>query len=416
MDFDVFFSISQTPVDGVTPSEAEMFRSFFAQVQAADALGYGTAWIAESHLSTEVQKRHDKPVVPHWKGEIGLNSDVFQLAHQVFRRTCRIHVGSAVTNIVCNGGPVAAAERIAAFAALHGVDPDEHRKLRFGFSAGRFQFMNRAYGVQPRDAVEEAAWPALRGQVFAEACEILLRLLTGEAIAGEDVRPTVLTRANFRSDADWERVQDAARDLGHTNLDEISIPRRWDFDVLRIVPREWRRELVDLILGSHDPKLQVAVNQWAPVKVFNLSITRPEVIDATHARMSECFHREGGSWERGHMPRTVMVFLNAEAGLDAEAQNAAAHAEAKKALSAYWTALEGTLDPSKVARAGDNAIVGDPETVAQQVAARFHVDDCLMLWFDFFNHDSDRVIRNMTAFWEQVAPRVAELQRESSEA
>ena len=76
MDFDVFFSISQTPVGGHTPSEAVMLRNFFEQVQAADALGYGTAWVAESHLSTQVQKRHAKPVVPHWQGEIGLNNDI----------------------------------------------------------------------------------------------------------------------------------------------------------------------------------------------------------------------------------------------------------------------------------------------------------------------------------------------------
>jgi len=414
MDYDVFFSISQTPVAGLLPSEAQMFRSFFSQVEAADALGYGTAWVAEAHLSTEVQKRHAHPVVPHWQGEIGLNTDIFQLAHQVFRRTTSIHVGSAVTNIVCNGGPVAAAERVAAFGALHGLDPDEQRRLRFGFSAGRFQFMNRAYGIQARDAIEAAAWPALRGQVFWEACEIFLRLVSGEAIAGADVRPTQLTRANFRSDADWAKVQAAARDAGHTAVDRIDIPRRWDFDVLRVVPTDWRRELVDLILGSHDPALQVAVNRWRPVKVFNLSITRPEVIDATHARMAESFHPEGGPWKRSYMPRTVMVFLNAQPGKSAAEQNAAAHEEAQRALSAYWTALEGTLDPQKVERASNNAIIGDPESVARQVAERFHPDDRLMLWFDFFNHDCERVIDDMRAFREQVAPRVAELQAASS--
>ena len=40
---------------------------------------------------------------------------------------------------------------------------------------------------------------------------------------------------------------------------------------------------------------------------------------------------------------------------------------------------------------------------------RFHPDDRLMLWFDFFNHDSERVIANMRAFMERVAPRVEEL-------
>ena len=409
MDYDVFFSISQTPVDGVVPSEAQMFRSFFAQVEAADALGYGTAWVAEAHLSTEVQKRHAHPVVPHWKGEIGLNTDIFQLAHQVFRRTERIEVGSAVTNIVCNGGPVAAAERVAAFASLHGLDPQERRRLRIGFSAGRFQFMNRAYGIDARDAVEAAAWPALRGQVFWEACEIFLRLLQGEALAGADIRPTVLTRAHFRSDADWERVQAAARAAGRPTDGGVAIARRWSFDVLKIVPTEWRRELVDLVLGSHDPALQVAVNQWCPVKVFNLSITRPDIIDATHARLRAAYHPSGGPWQRAYMPRTVMVFLNAQPGLSAAERSAAAQAEAHAALSAYWTALEGTLDPQKVARAADNAVIGNPEEVARQLAARFHPDDCLMLWFDFFNHDSDRVIANMQAFREQVAPRVEAL-------
>ncbi len=66
MEFDIFFSISQTPVAGVTPSEAEMFRNFFDQVEAADQLGFGVAWVAESHLSTEIQKRNRRPVVPHW--------------------------------------------------------------------------------------------------------------------------------------------------------------------------------------------------------------------------------------------------------------------------------------------------------------------------------------------------------------
>ena len=145
MQFDIFFSISQTPVDGVTPSEATMFSNFFEQVEAADALGFGTAWVAEAHLSTEVQKQHANAVVPHWQGEIGLNTDIFQMAHAVFGRTKNINVGSAVMNLVCNGGPVARAEQIAAFCALHGMDPDEQRRLCIGFSAGRVQFMNRAY-------------------------------------------------------------------------------------------------------------------------------------------------------------------------------------------------------------------------------------------------------------------------------
>ena len=34
MQYDIFFSISQTPVGGRTPDEATMFRNFFDQVEA----------------------------------------------------------------------------------------------------------------------------------------------------------------------------------------------------------------------------------------------------------------------------------------------------------------------------------------------------------------------------------------------
>ncbi len=403
MKFDVFFSISQTPVRGELPSEAQMFRNFFHEVEAADALGYDTAWIAESHLSSEVQKQHAKPVIPHWQGEVGLNCDFLQLASHIFRRTRRIEAGSAVMNILVNGGPVAAAERIAAFAALHGLDDAERRRIHVGFSQGRFEFMNRASGIVPRSALEEAAWPALRQAIFAEASEIFVRLLRGDTLCGDDIAAPVLTRAHFKTDAEWARVQDAANAPAATS---IAMPRRFVFDVLQIVPRAWRRELVQLVVGSHDPALQEAVNAWAPVQVFNLSITQPAVIEETHRRMTAAYHRDGGPWKREYMPRTVMVFLNEQPGLSPEQRRARAREEAEAALGAYWTALEGTLDPAKTQNAADNSLVGNAADVAQQIRERFHPDDRLMLWFDFFNHDAARVVADMEAFMTQVAPQV----------
>lgn len=389
-----------------------MFQNFFAQLEAADALGFGTAWVAQAHLSTEVQKRNRQPVVPHWEGEVGLCTDFFQLAHACFARTERIEVGSAVMSLLTHGGPVGIAERVGAFLALHGLDPVEKRRLRIGFSAGRFEFMARPYGIVPRDAVEEVAWPALRGQIFAEACEIFLRLLNGEVLGSETVRRTVLSRENFRSDGDWGAVQQAAvkRDALTAAPDEIPIPNRYEFEELKTIPQEWRQELLDLILGSHDPPLQVACNRWRPVKTFNLSITPPAVIDATHARMRDCYHLDGGPWQRHYMPRTVFVFLNEEPGLAAAERSAAAHAEARQALGSYWGALEGTIDPMKVASAADNAVIGNADEVAQQLAEGFDSKDCVMAWFDFFNHDSERVVRNMEAFMQKVAPQVAGLQ------
>ena len=389
-----------------------MFQNFFAQLEAADALGFGTAWVAQAHLSTEVQKRNRQPVVPHWEGEVGLCTDFFQLAHACFARTERIEVGSAVMSLLTHGGPVGIAERVGAFLALHGLDPVEKRRLRIGFSAGRFEFMARPYGIVPRDSVEQAAWPALRGQIFAEACEIFLRLLNGEVLSSETVRRTVLSRENFRSDGDWGAVQQAAvkRDALTAAPDEIPIPNRYEFEELKTIPQEWRQELLDLILGSHDPPLQVACNRWRPVKTFNLSITPPAVIDATHARMRDCYHLDGGPWQRHYMPRTVFVFLNEEPGLAAAERAAAAHAEARQALGSYWGALEGTIDPMKVASAADNAVIGNADEVAQQLAECFDSKDCVMAWFDFFNHDSERVVRNMEAFMQKVAPQVAGLQ------
>jgi alkanesulfonate monooxygenase SsuD/methylene tetrahydromethanopterin reductase-like flavin-dependent oxidoreductase (luciferase family) len=409
MDFDIFFSISQTPdTSGYIPSENEMFANFFEQVEMADKLGFGVAWVAQAHLSTEVQKSNSKPVVPHYPGEVGLCTDFFQIAQKMLAQTKNIEVGSAVMSILASGGPIPQAERVGSFLALHGMNPNESRKLHIGFSAGRFEFMARPYGIVPRDIVEEAAWPSLRGQIFAEASEIFLRLLNGEIISTKKISKTTLTRANFRSDEDWQDVQDAAVELGGLDAipESIDIAPRYNFEDIKTIPHKWRRDLLNLILGSHDPQLQIELNKWAPVQVFNLSITPPHLIDATHERMTEHYHPNGGKWQRSMMPRTVMVFVNDEEGLTAEECSAAAKIEANTALTTYWNALEGTIDPSKVERATDNAVIGNVEEVAVQIRERFRPGDRLMCWFDFFNHDSERVQRNMDAFMTKVAPRV----------
>ncbi|DAC63515.1 MAG: hypothetical protein P8Q96_00575 [Candidatus Thalassarchaeaceae archaeon] len=411
VQFDIFFSISQTPdTTGYIPSENEMFSNFLDQVELADELGFGVGWVAQAHLSTEIQKRNTKPVVPHYPGEVGLCTDFFQIAQKMFSRTKRMDVGSAVLSILASGGPIAIAERVGSFIALHGMMEEENRRLHIGFSAGRFEFMARPYGIVPRNEIEEAAWPALRGQIFAEASEIFLRLLSGEVISSEMIRDTILTRDNFRSDEDWGKVQLASMKHNDSNdLPElIEIPHRYDFEEIKTIPQEWRRELLNLVVGSHDPKLQIEVNKWRPVQVFNLSITPAHVIDATHERMRQYYHQDGGEWNRSMMPRTIMVFINNEEGLTSEEQSLAAKKEAKAALTTYWSALEGTIDPAKVERASDNAVIGNVEEVVEQISQRFDSNDRLMCWFDFFNHDSERVKRDMTAFMEKVAPNIEE--------
>ena len=78
----------------------------------------------------------------------------------------------------------------------------------------------------------------------------------------------------------------------------------------------------------------------------------------------------------------------------------------KRQIKTYWSALEGTIDPSKVERAVDNAVIGNVQDVANQLSERFHPDDRIMCWFDFFNHDNERVKRDMESFMTKVVPRV----------
>ncbi len=398
MEFDVFFSICQTEVDGYMPDERTMFANFFEQVRLADALGFGTAWVAESHLSCEVQKSNPGAVIPHFVGEIGLNTDILQLAHRIFGMTQRIGVGSAIMNILANGGPIAAAERVKTFLTLHGMNPDEKRLLTIGFASGRFPFINVPYGIVPRRAVEEAAWPVLKTKIFQEATEIFLRLLKGEILNSSMIEKKTLRREDFRSDEDWNRVLEA-----HGGPAEvIEIPSWWTFPNLKIVPQEAPLDLLRLSIGSHDPATQEFANTILPTGVFNLSITPGDEIESTNERMMKAYHPDGGGWERRLMPRTVLVFINEEEGLSGEEKITAAHTEAKSALENYWRALEGTLDPRKVERATNNALVGDGPTIAQQVRDRFHPEDRLMLWFDFNNHDSKRVMRNMEAFVKAI--------------
>ena len=399
MEFDVFFSISQTPdATGTCPDETTMYANYLEQLTAADELGYGVAWLAQAHLSTEVQKRNKRPVIPHWEGEVGLCTDFFQLALLSMTQTKRIEVGSAVLSILANGGPIAVAERIGNFCALQEVRGDS-RKLNLGFSAGRFQFMASPYGIVPRNPLEEAAWPALRGQIFWEAAEIMLRLVRGDTICSDDIRKTILTSANFRSDEDWQSVQT----VNGNDSEEIEITRRYEFEEIKSVPQEWDRSRVNMVIGSHEPILQEHVNTFMPVQVFNLSITQPEVIESTHERMKTAYM---GQWERRMMPRTVMVFLNEEEGLSEVEKTAAAQLESEGALSSYWAALEGTLDPAKVSKAANNAVIGNATEIAAQIRERFHPQDRLMLWFDFFRHDSARICRDMRAFMDKVVPLV----------
>ena len=399
MKFDVFFSICQTPVDDYMPTERVMFENFFDQVQLADELGYGVAWVAETHLSCQIQKQNPGAVIPHFEGEIGLNTDILQLAHLIFERTKRIHVGSAIRNILCNGGPLAHAEAIKTFLTLHDLRPRESRLLQLGFAAGRFPFSNTPYGIRPRNNVEQAAWPALKGKILLHAIEVFSRCLKNEIFDSTELDPILLRRADFRADADWEKVG-AARGQA---ANEILIEPFWTFDKVGVIPFEAPLKYLRLILGSADAGAQAQANRWLPCQVFNLSITPAQEIEATHQRMQQIYHQDGGPWRRDLMPRTTLVFIdNSKGGETAQFERARVKAQA--AMTTYWKALEGTLDQRRIDNAVDNALVGGPQRIITMMRERFHPDDRLMLWFDFFNHDNQAVRQSMQDFMRHVAP------------
>jgi alkanesulfonate monooxygenase SsuD/methylene tetrahydromethanopterin reductase-like flavin-dependent oxidoreductase (luciferase family) len=405
MKFDVFFSICQTEVDGYMPSERIMFEQFFDQLKLADRLGFETAWIAETHLSCETQKQNDEAVIPHFKGEIGLNTDILQMAHKIFGMTKRINVGSAIRNILCNGGPLAHAEAVKTFLTLHSLDRDEKRKLFLGFAAGRFPFSNKPYGIKPRNELEAVAWNVVKGEIFKQATEIFMRALTNETFRSSDVTPILIHEKKFRDPKDWAAVLKANASVHYEQKEEgIIIPPFWDFETVGVIPFEAPMELLQLVVGSHDPAVQILANNYLPSWVFNLSITPMTTIEETHSRMEKHFHKDGGKWDRSFMPRTSLIFINGDDKLTPDEQRAKAKAAAQNALENYWRAMEGTLDPKKVAEAVENAVYGNPEDVAKQLMNKYDPNDRLMLWFDFNNHDNAAVKASMEAFWNKTRP------------
>lgn len=402
LKFDIFFSICRTPVNGFTPSEKEMFSNFSKQVIAADKQGYDVAWIAESHLSSESQKRHLNPVIPNWHGEVGLQTDIVQTALALTPYTQRIQFGSAISNLLWHG-PFQAAEKISSYSTFAEVQ-SQLRPIHYGFAAGRFDYMNRAVQISPRDELETFAWSEIRTQAFEEASHIFLRLLKGDEFSSEQILHPKLEKKKQRSPEKWPQLLLLAKKSGYTFDDEtIVLKKFWNFESQRLVPQEFSRNHFSLYLGSHDPILQTTLNEILPVRVFNLSITPPNILEQTHQRMKNSFNSEGGPWMRSYLPRTSFVFINEQSHLSKDEKRAAAYAEAQTALTEYWKAMEGTVDPKKVAEATDNALVGTAEDIISQIKTRFHPEDRLMLWFDFFNHNCERVIENQAAFQELVA-------------
>jgi len=401
MQFDLFHSLGR--IDTLLPqvTDRQVFLDFFAQAKAAEDLGFGTVWVAESHFSSEVQKLHVEPVIPEFRGEVGLNNDSPQLAQALFERTRRIGFGTAIYNIVGgNGGPLGAADRVRSLAFLNGLR-ETPRSLHIGIAAGRFPYINKPYGVVPRDPIEAALWPQYKRLIFLEALEIFLRLSNAETIASTELSRRTITRELFSNDAAWER---ALREVhGQVELTGGGIPyrERWTFEPLRLVPDLPRADLarhVRFVLGSSDPLALDQAFQLDDIDIFNLSFTPPEQIDATHARMQARCAGVGRTWHRSRMPRTVLVFVDEDPKRAEE--------RASKALDVYLAAMEGTVAAPEKQRLLSRALVGDAAMVREQLSPDnprgIHPDDRLMLWFEYGQADSSAILQQMHYFANHV--------------
>jgi alkanesulfonate monooxygenase SsuD/methylene tetrahydromethanopterin reductase-like flavin-dependent oxidoreductase (luciferase family) len=405
MKFDVFHSIGRIDSLPVKLTDRQVYSQFFSQVRAAEDLGYGLMWVAESHFSSEVQKANPGAVIPHYQGEVGLNADSMQLAQAIFASTRRIGFGTAIMNIVGgNGGPIAAADRVRSLAWLNGLSSSP-RELKIGIAAGRFPYINQPFGIVPRDGIEQALWPQYQQHIFIEALEIFLRLAQGETLSSRDVASHAIGRSHFRDDLSWARAVEALKPFG-VDLEqqgEIVYKPRWVFERLKLVPGidpDEDSSFVRYVLGSHDPLARDHGWRFADLDIFNLSFTPPAAINRVHADMTTKAEASGRIWHRSRMPRTVLVFI--------DDSPKAAQERASRCFDTYIEAMRGTVATPDKNALMERALIGDSQMIREQLTPDhpkgFHPDDRLMLWFEFNQSDGAAVEHQMRLFAENVLP------------
>jgi alkanesulfonate monooxygenase SsuD/methylene tetrahydromethanopterin reductase-like flavin-dependent oxidoreductase (luciferase family) len=401
MQFDLFHSIGRIDLLKPIPADRAIFSAFIEQCCLGEDLGYSTMWVAESHFSSEIQKSNARPVIPHYRGEVGLNADSFQLSQLLFAKTRTIGFGTAIHNIVGgNGGPIASADRVRTLAFLNSMNSSP-RKLHIGVASGRFPYINAPFGIVPRSELEKILWPQYQRLIFIEALEIFLRLSRSEALASSQIKQWRIDRSLFRSDEEFA----AAMTASGSSADGVAYQPRWDFERLMLVPEMREQDYaswMNFVLGSHDPMARDHGLKFADLDIFNLSFTPPSQLAKVHEEMFVRYRESGRLWHRSRMPRTVLVFI--------DQISARAREMASRCFDVYIEAMRGTvvLPPKDELMA--RALIGDPSELRDQLSHDnpngFHHDDRLMLWFEFNQNDHEAIKTQMRLFAEKVMPFV----------
>ncbi len=398
MIFDLFHSISDSVVGGKSLGPRGVLEQYFSQTVLAENLGFETLWLAESHFSSEVQKRTSVATIPEFYGEVGLNADSFQWFHELSRRTKRIGLGTAIHNIVGgSGGPLASADRANTLSFINQNFWESPRELRLGVASGRFPYQNTPFGLIPRNELEKDLWPALRRFAFIEALEVFLRLMRGEELQSSAVENQLLTEAELRK----TMPREADRLLKKYEFPMI-VPKRWNFELMKLVPHNEKNDRLHFVLGSADPlALDVGLKYW-DLDLFNLSFTPPEEIEKLHTSMTKRATAQSRTWHRSRLPRTVLVFI------DPVSQRA--HEQANRVLDAYIEAMRGTAAVPDKSVLLSRALIGDASEIRDQLhpenPRQFHADDRLMLWFEFNQIDGQAIEKQMKYFHDEVMERL----------
>lgn len=391
MIFDLFHSIADPVVAGRVLGPQKTVAQFLSQAKLAEALGCDTVWLAESHFSSQTQKKTSVATIPDFYGEVGMNCDSFQFFHLLQSHTKKIHLGTGIHNIVGgSGGPIASAERVNFLHFLNQEFWGGERVLRMGIASGRFPFQNTPFGLIPRNALEKDFWPILKRTAFIEAVEIFLRLLRGEELSSEQTATYEIT----------EKM--VSEDLKKKYSFPLAAPKRWLFESLKLNPVMKDAHGLEIVLGSGDPEALQMANRYWDVDLFNLSFTPPEQIEKLHSQMSPLSQKWGSQWKRSRLPRTVLVFI------DPNAQKA--EELAHFVLDTYIEAMRGTAQVPDKKVLMERALIGDAAQIRDQLhpdnPRRFNPEDRLMLWFEFNQLDGLQIEERMKYFFKEVAERI----------
>lgn len=197
MKFGIFSVVDHYPKE-LSRTSGQLYQELLEQVEAADALGFDSFWIAEHHF----HEYGGIPRPPIWMAAAA-------------ERTRRIRLGAAVV-VLPFDNPLRSAEDYAMVDVLSGG------RLDLGVGSGYLRHEFEGFGIDPEEK---------RGR-FDEALEILLRAWTGERFSYEgryhrvtDVRLNVIPVQTPRPPV-WIAVlrNEAAAFVGRRGFPVMMIP------------------------------------------------------------------------------------------------------------------------------------------------------------------------------------------------